>query len=65
MQALTTTPILFAALVNRAPVTGLLSAERLRALYGISFEGDTLLIRMRHRAVLFGIVGGLLERTSQ
>ena len=60
MQALATTLILFAALVNLAPVMGLLSPERLRALYGISFEGDTLLILMRHRAMLFGIVGGLL-----
>jgi hypothetical protein len=60
MQALITILILFAAVVNLVPVTGVLSAERLRALYGMAFDGGTLLILMRHRAVLFGIVGTLL-----
>ena len=64
MQALATTLILLAAVVNLVPVSGLLSAERLRALYGVPFEGAALLILMRHRAVLFGIVGGLLVASA-
>ena len=60
MQALSTTLILVAALVNLLPVTGVLSAERLQALYGLALEETNLLILMRHRAVLFGSVGGLL-----
>jgi hypothetical protein len=46
--------------IHLLPVSGVLSAERLQALYGIAFEGTDLLILMRHRAVLFGIVGGVL-----
>lgn len=47
--------------VNFVPVIGVLSAERLESLYGVILGGDpNLIILMRHRAVLFGIVGGLL-----
>ena len=60
MQALSTTLILVAGLVNLLPVSGVLSANRLQTLYGVAFENANLLILMRHRAVLFGIVGGLL-----
>ena len=60
MQALSTTLILLAGLVNLLPASGVLSASRLQALYGIAFEDANLLILMRHRAILFGIVGGLL-----
>lgn len=48
------------ALVNLLPVTGLLGAARLEALYGLRFEGADLVLLMRHRAVLFGLVGTLL-----
>ena len=46
--------------MNLAPVSGVASAERLRALYGVSLADPNLLILLRHRALLFGIVGGLL-----
>jgi hypothetical protein len=49
-----------AGLVNLPPVLGVLSAERLAALYGIEIRDPDLLVLMRHRAVLFGIVGMLL-----
>ncbi len=45
---------------NLLPLTGVLSAERLAALYGVQIEDPSLVILMRHRAVLFGIVGLLL-----
>ena len=60
MRALSTTLILLASLINLAPVSGVVSSARLQALYGIAFADPNLLILMRHRAVLFGIVGGLL-----
>jgi len=60
MQALATGLILLAGLVNLLPVSGAFSAGRLEALYGLRFEDSNLLILMRHRAVLFGIVGGIL-----
>ncbi len=60
MRILCTALIVVAAAVNLVPVSGVVSAARLEALYGIPFEDANLVILMRHRAVLFGIVGGLL-----
>ena len=60
MRLIATASFIFAGLVNLLPATGVLGAERLQALYGIAFSGTDLLVLMRHRAVLFGIVGVLL-----
>lgn len=50
----------FVGVVNFAPIVGLLSAARLEGLYGLPFQDPNLIVLMRHRAVLFGIVGGIL-----
>lgn len=47
-------------LVNVLPVAGVLSANILAEAYGISAPDGDLLILMRHRALLFGIVGGII-----
>ena len=60
MGALVTTLYLVAALINLAPVSGVFGAARLEVLYGLPFADPNLLVLMRHRAVLFGIVGVLL-----
>ena len=54
--------ILFAlaALINLAPLVGVVSAEQLRSLYGVAVDDPDLLLLLRHRAVLLGAVGGLL-----
>lgn len=46
--------------VNFMPLVGVLGEARLESLYGIDVEGDDLLLLMRHRAVLFGILGGFM-----
>lgn len=48
------------ALIHLAPVVGVLSAGRLEALYGVPVDSPDLAVLLRHRAVLFGILGGLL-----
>ena len=60
MKLLVTLGFLIAAAINLVPIVGVLSAERLTALYGLPFQEPNLEILMRHRAVLFGIVGVLL-----
>lgn len=45
------------AIIHFLPLSGVLSAERLAALYGLSFHEKNLEILMRHRAVLFGLLG--------
>jgi len=47
-------------LVNVLPVAGVLSASILADAYGIAAPEGDLLILMRHRALLFGIVGGII-----
>ena len=45
------------AVIHLLPLSGVLGSERLSTLYGISFDEPNLAILMRHRAVLFGLLG--------
>lgn len=60
VEMLSTGLVLVAAAINLAPAMGALSAERMSGFYGVDLADPNLEILMRHRAVLFGIVGGLL-----
>ena len=64
LPTLSTTLIVVVGLVHLLPVSGVLSAARLQILYGVAFEGANLLILMRHRAILFGVVGALLVASA-
>ncbi len=55
---------LVAALINLLPVAGIMSAPQLEKTYGVHLSGADLAILMRHRAVLFGVVGGLLAAAA-
>jgi hypothetical protein len=62
--------LLIVAVIHLLPVSGTLGAERLQALYGVAVTEANLLVLMRHRAVLFGILGvffvaAAFERTLQ
>lgn len=60
MQTLVKILYVAAGLINIIPVTGVLGAARLEALYGQSFVGADHVLLMRHRAVFFGLLGALL-----
>jgi hypothetical protein len=60
MKQLAVAAFLLAGLINVFPLIGVLGAVQLESLYGMDFEGADLRLLMRHRAVLFGLVGGLL-----
>ena len=47
-------------LLHLYPALGMLSGERLRGLYGVEISDPNLVILMRHRAVLFGLLGVFL-----
>ena len=47
-------------IIHILPLSGVLSATRLFDLYGITFDDPNLEILMRHRAVLFGLLGMFL-----
>ena len=59
-RMLAAVPLVVVALINLAPVVGVFSAERISSAYGVGDLTPDLEILLRHRAVLFGIVGGLL-----
>ena len=48
------------ALIHLGPLVGVLGIERVEALYGIDVAGPDLELLLRHRAVLFGLVGGYM-----
>jgi hypothetical protein len=50
--------LIIVAIIHLAPLVGVLSAQRLAVLYGLDFSESNLSILMRHRAVLFGLLGG-------
>ncbi|MDD1510285.1 phosphopantetheine adenylyltransferase [Pseudomonas sp. CNPSo 3701] len=52
--------LLVAGIIHLLPLAGVLGGERLNALYGLNFDEPNLHILMRHRAVLFGLIGALL-----
>ena len=57
MRYLVSAMLIIVAVIHLVPLSGLLGAQRLTSLYGISFEEPNLSILMRHRAVLFGLLG--------
>lgn len=48
------------AAIHVVPVVGVASTARLYALYGVTVEDPNLEILLRHRALLFGLLGALL-----
>ncbi|MBM4206369.1 MAG: phosphopantetheine adenylyltransferase [Gammaproteobacteria bacterium] len=52
--------ILVVAVIHLLPVIGVSGQERLQALYGARIDSPDLLILMRHRAILFGLLGAVL-----
>ena len=47
-------------LVNFVPVLGMISATRLEQAYSVNLASNDLQILMRHRALLFGVIGGFI-----
>lgn len=60
MRHLVTAALLLAGIVHLLPVAGILGGPRLAALYGVQVADPNLELLLRHRAVLFALLGLLL-----
>ena len=52
--------LIIIAIIHLLPISGFFSSERLSTLYGIEIASTELEILMRHRAILFGLLGAFL-----
>jgi hypothetical protein len=52
--------LLLAGFIKFYPLIGVLSAEQLTRLYQVEFTNPDVLVLMRHRALLFGLLGGFI-----
>jgi hypothetical protein len=57
LTLLTSTMLVVVGIIHLLPVSGVLGSDRLTTLYGLTFDEPNLAILMRHRAVLFGVLG--------
>ena len=58
MRYVVSITLLIAAVIHLLPLMGILGVDKLNALYGLSIDNDpNLEILMRHRAMLFGLLG--------
>jgi len=60
MNRIITALLILVGLINFFPVLGVLSAEVIANAYNIPAPEGDLLILMRHRALLFGVVGSII-----
>ena len=60
MRYLVSAMLVIIGFLHLLPMTGVFGSERLAKLYGVDFSEPNLSILMRHRAVLFGLLGAFL-----
>ena len=60
MNKVITVMFILAGIIHLVPITGVFGPERLATLYGLNFQEPNLSILMRHRAILFGLLGAFL-----
>lgn len=60
MRHIVTLMLLVVAVIHLLPLAGVLGVEQLSKLYGIDASDPNLALLMRHRAILFGMLGVLL-----
>jgi len=46
--------------INFLPIIGVLSLDKINQIYGLSLIDNSLEILLRHRALLFGLIGGFV-----
>lgn len=57
MRHLVAAMLILLAIIHLLPSVGALGGDQLNTLYGVTLTDPNLVILMRHRAVLFGLLG--------
>lgn len=57
MNKLLTLALVAVAMIHLIPSVGVLGVDQLASLYDIQLHDDNIILLMRHRAVLFGLLG--------
>lgn len=52
--------LIVVGVINVIPVIGVLSAQRLQDLYGLAALDSQLTLLLRHRALMFGLLGSVI-----
>jgi hypothetical protein len=60
MRYVVTVMLVVVGIIHMLPLAGVWGGDKLQALYGIALDDPNLAILMRHRAVLFGLLGMFL-----
>jgi len=60
MKHVITVLFVIVGLINFAPLMGILSDDMLASLYAVEITSPDMSLLLRHRAALFGIVGGYI-----
>jgi len=60
LSMITTAFFIIVGLINFAPLMGIASNDMLASLYAIEINSPDMSLLLRHRAALFGIVGGYI-----
>lgn len=60
MNIVITICLVLVGLINFAPIAGVFSADNLSRAYSVTLASNDLVVLMRHRALLFGIIGGFI-----
>ncbi len=60
MQRVVGVVLVIMGVIHLLPVTGVVGMAQLGTLYDVVCEEENLLVLMHHRAMLFGIVGGVM-----
>jgi hypothetical protein len=60
MKWIVPTMLVLVAMIHLPPVLGLLGVAKMEAAYGVAIAGPDLAVLMRHRALMFGLLGGFI-----
>ena len=64
MQFIISMSLVLASIIHLLPLSGVLGGKRLEQLYGVAISDRNTEILLRHRAVLFGLLGLLLAAAA-